>query len=106
MGARKKIDLTTRVLMDIRDATRQTTEQLGKTNERLESLERRQTEGNERLAALERRQTEAELRLATEVTAVAYAVGEVRDLLRESLRLTPRLENHEQRIASLERKVG
>ncbi len=33
---------------------------------------------------LERRQTETEVRLATEIVGVAFAVNEVRDLLKES----------------------
>jgi hypothetical protein len=46
---------------------------------------------NERLERLERRQTETEIRLATELVAVAKAIGEVRDLLGCCVEPIPRL---------------
>ncbi len=77
--------LSTRVLIQIRDEVRTT---------------------NERLSALERRQTETEVRLASELVAVARAVTDVRDLLRDDLALRHRVDDHEQRLAELERKVS
>ena len=93
MAAKKRGPaLTTRVLIEIRDEVR-------RTNGRLEQT-------NERLAALEHRQSETEIRLATELVAVTHAVNGVCDLLRANLQLHPRLDDHEQRLATLERKVG
>jgi hypothetical protein len=77
--------LTLGVLREIRDETRKT---------------------NERLDRLERRQTETEVRLATELLAVSSAVREVRDLLRTNLDVHVKVEDHEARIAALEQKVG
>jgi hypothetical protein len=77
--------LTLEVLKEIRDEVR-------KTNERLERLERRQNE--------------TEVRLATELVAVSHAVLEVRDLLTTNLNVRAKVDEHEQRIAELERKVG
>jgi hypothetical protein len=94
MASRKKngsIDLTTQVLIEIRDEVRRTNERLGQTNERL--------------SGLERRQSETEVRLATELVAVARAVNDVRDLLRAEHQLAPRVDDHEQRLAALERKI-
>jgi len=53
-------DLNTEILIQIRDEIRRT---------------------SERLQAIEKRQTESEIRLATELVAVAGAVHEVRELL-------------------------
>jgi hypothetical protein len=96
MAAKKRrsgtLDLTTQVLIEIRDEVRRTNESLAQTNERL--------------GTLERRQTETEVRLATEITALAKAVIDVRDLLREDRVLKPRLDDYEKRLAALERKVG
>ena len=72
------------------------------TNEHLQRLEHRQAETNERLDRLEHRQTEGEVRLATEVVAVAGAVREVRDLLREDLAVKRRVDDHERRLVALE----
>ncbi len=77
--------LTLAVLREIRDEVR-------KTNDRLEQFDRRQTE--------------TEVRLATELLAVSSAVHEVGDLLRNSLNVRAKVEEHETRIAALERKLG
>jgi hypothetical protein len=92
-------DLATQVLIEIRDAVRQTNERLDRTNERLDRT-------NERLDALERRVSETEIRLVTELVAVARAVNDVRDLLRDERALAPRVEDHERRLLALEQKAG
>jgi len=78
-------DLTIQILTDIRDEGR-------KTNDRLERLERRQTE--------------TEVRLSTELVGVAGAVREVRDLLREDRALRNRVDDHERRLSAVERRTG
>jgi uncharacterized protein YaaN involved in tellurite resistance len=103
-------DLTIEILKGIREDThemrdglRQTHEELRKTNEELRKT-------NARIDTLRddmlRRTTELELRVATEVLAVAGAVREVRDVLRDDLRLRDRVEDHERRIAAMERRTG
>jgi hypothetical protein len=77
--------LTLEVLKDIRDEVR-------KTNERLERLEQRQTD--------------TEVRLSTELVALASAVHEVGDMLRTNLSVRTKVEEHEARIAALERKAS
>ncbi len=73
------------------------------TNSRLESLEKgtssRLQETNDRLETIAWRQTESQMRLATELAAVAKAVGDVKDLLKE------RFEDHE-RVGDLDRRVA
>jgi len=96
MASKKKnggpLDLTTQVLIEIRDEVRRTNDRLDQTNERLSQIDHRQAE--------------TEIRLATELVAVARAVGEVRDLLREERILAPRVDDHEKRLAALEQTVG
>ncbi len=61
---------------------------------------------NDRLDHLARRQTETEVRLSTELVAVAGAVHEVRDLLREDRALRERVEDHERRLTAIETRAG
>jgi hypothetical protein len=95
-------DLTTQILIEIRDEIRElrrdTNERIDLTNQRLEST-------NERVERVERRQTESELRLASEIVAVAGAVHELKDAVIAELRLSSRVEDHEQRLQALERGV-
>lgn len=49
-------------------------------------------------------QTEDSLRLATEVVAVARAVGQVRELLKDQRIERERMEDHERRIRALEKR--
>jgi DNA-binding XRE family transcriptional regulator len=94
MASRKREpprERTTQILLQIRDELRRTREELkdeiGATDRRLERLERRQTEDS--------------VRLASELAAVANAVTQVRDLLREQRAdQGGRLEDHERRISA------
>jgi hypothetical protein len=63
-------------------------------------------EVTERMDRLERRQTEADLRVATELVAVAGAVREMRDAYREDRALSHRVDDHERRLSEVERRVG
>jgi hypothetical protein len=78
-------DLTIEILNGIREEARKT---------------------NERLGELCDRQAATEVRLATELVGVAGAVREVRDLLREDRALRSRVDDHERRIAEIERRTG
>ena len=60
----------------------------------------------ERMDRIERRQTEADLRVATELVAVAGAVREMRDAYREERALNHRVDDHERRLSEVERRVG
>jgi septal ring factor EnvC (AmiA/AmiB activator) len=61
---------------------------------------------NTRLDRVERRQADTEVRLATEIVAVASAIHEVRDLLREDRQLRARLDDHERRLTAVETRAG
>jgi chromosome segregation ATPase len=108
-------DLTIEILKGIREDTREMRDGLRQTNEALKqtNVELRKTheevrQTNVRLDALRgdmgRRMTELEVRVATELVGVAGAVREVRDMLRDDLRLRDRVEDHERRIAAMERR--
>ena len=98
--------LTIAILREIRDEIRHTNERLDLTNERLDQTNGRLDQTNGRLERLERRQTETEVRLATEIGAVASAVNELADLFRKDRIYHAKVDEHDKRIADLERKVG
>ena len=104
----KTADLTVEILRDIRDgvaATNTRLDALGtRLDARLDGLGSRLDETNANVAALARRQVESEVRLATEIVEVARAVNGVRDLLRERLDDRGRVDDHERRIETLERR--
>jgi hypothetical protein len=102
-------DVTIEILMGIRDEVRglreDTNARFGETNHRLDTTNLRLDETNARLERLERRQVEVETRLATDLVAVVGAVHEVRDLFREDRVLRGRVDDHERRIAAIEKRV-
>lgn len=99
----KPTDLSLEVLKQIRDAVTQTNERLEQTNQRLDHT---REELSARLDRVERRQTETEIRLATELTAVVGAVHSLRDAILADRDLRKTVDEHERRIASLERRTG
>lgn len=78
-------DLTTEVLVQIRDEMRPMREDLRKP---------------------QKRQSEDSTRLATELVSVAQAVIQVRDLLRDDRIERGRIDDHERRIRSIEKKIA
>lgn len=96
-----------KILVQIRDEMRQTRQELrDEMRQTRQELRDEIHATNERLDSLERRQTEDSLRLATELVAVANAVGQVRDLLRDQRTDRTLLDDHEKRIAALEAKAS
>lgn len=106
MGPKDDQNLVITVLRDIRDEARKTNARLDQTVERLDQTVERLDQTVERLDRLERRQVEMEVRLSTELVAVAGAVHEVRDLLREDRGTRAAVLDHETRISALERATG
>lgn len=103
-------DITVGILRSIRDEIRETRTELSaridEVAKRVGSVEGRLESVDGRVESLERRQTATEMRLATELLAVVRAIHEVRDILRESLALAPKVADHEQRIRALEARSG
>lgn len=93
------VDLTTQVLIEIRDEIRNVRDEARNTNARLDQT-------NERLDRLERRQTQTELRLATELVAVRDAVQQVVSLYRQDRALRDDVDDLKTRVSDLERKAG
>ena len=89
-------DLTTQILVQIRDEIRHVRDEV--THLRAAT--------NERFVALEARQSEDAMRLSTEVVAAARAVGQVRDLLSDQRVDRRRLDDHEGRLARIEKKIA
>jgi hypothetical protein len=88
-------DITTQILIEIRDEIRQTNSRLDQTNSRLDQT-------NSRLERLERRQVDTEVRLGTELATLTGVMRELRDFLRDDLSLRAVVTDHEHRLATLE----
>ncbi len=113
-------DLTSEILRSIRDEVRGTNARIDETNTRIDETNTRIDETNTRidetntrldgtiarLDRIERGQTESEIRTSTALIDLAGAVREVRDLLREDLGLSARVDDHEQRIRAIEKHSG
>ena len=90
-------DLTNEILKNIHA-------ELGGLREDVGGLRGDLREMGARVERIERRQVEADIRLSTEIVAVVGVMQDVRDLLREDLRMKPTLADHERRITELEKK--
>jgi hypothetical protein len=98
-----RLDETNTRLDEISTRIDGTSTRVDETNTRLDEISTRIDGTSTRVERVERRQRESEVRLATEIVAVAQAVIEVRDLLRDRLDVRERVDDHERRIAALER---
>ena len=87
-----KKDLTTEILIQIRDEMKATREQVSS----------RIDQTNIRLERVERAQTESEVRLATEIINVVSAVNQLKELIIADRDLRQRVDEHDRRIAALE----
>src|SRR5687768_573240 len=96
-------DLTTEILVEIRDELRTTRRDV---NERIEQTNIRLDHTIERLDRVERRQTESEVRISTEIVAVVGAINQLRDAVLEDRELRNSVMDHERRITALEAKPG
>ena len=108
--ADEPMNLTVRVLKEIRDEVRRTNEQLGATNQRLDATNERLDATNERLeamhAGLSQRIVESELRTATAITELAATVRDMTSVLRAQNDLRPRVDRCEQDIAELKGRLA
>ena len=104
-------DITTQVLIEIRDELRLMRDEAKKTNQRLDTtiervdaISERLDGTNTRLDRLERRQVDAEVRITTELAAVVGAIHEMRDAFLDDRRLALQVNDHERRIQTLEQR--
>ena len=96
-------NLALRVLEQIRDGVAVTNQRLDQTNQRLDETNQRLDDTRKELLA---RQTETEIRLATEIVAVVGAVHSLRDAMLADRDLRHAVDDHEQRLRTIERKTG
>ncbi len=96
-------DLTTKVLIQIRDEIKGTRDDL---NTRLDATNSRLDATNSRLEVLGRRQVESDVRVGTELVGVRNAVERVVELLRIDRSLRHDMDDLKERVAKLERKTG
>jgi ferritin-like metal-binding protein YciE len=83
----------------------QTNERIDQTNQRLDQTNQRLDRLEQVLEQLARAQVEAETRVASELVALARAVAGTQELLKGRLELRSRLDDHEVRIATIERRL-
>lgn len=101
--ATKKVDATLRALNEIRDEIRGTNARLDSNVERLDSHIGRL---DARIDGLSSVVHESSVRISTELIAVAEAVRDVKVLLSKRDGEGERIDDHERRLARLEKKVG
>lgn len=89
-------DLTVRILTEIRDELRETAT----------ALRAEVAQVSERLDRLEQRQTEADVRVATELTAVATALNDIKAIVLDIRDDRARMNAFEVRLARLESKAS
>jgi uncharacterized coiled-coil DUF342 family protein len=110
-------DLTTKILIEIRDEIRttrselsdridQTNARLDQTNARLDQTNTRLDQTNTRMDRLERRQVEGELRIGTEIAKLTGVMSELNDTLRADFKTRDVVLDHERRLTALEAQQG
>lgn len=99
-------DLTTRVLIEIRDEIKATrvdlSSRIDETNARLDETNRRLDGTNQRLERLEERVTHMDLRLSSDILALAGAINA--EVIHGHRGLRKRIEKCERDIEELKRK--
>jgi len=99
----EKVSATLKVLREIRDDVRGVRDEVRATNARLDGQVER-LDG--RMDSLETQVREGFLRVATEMVAVAQAIGATNDILRSRFDQHDAIRDHEDRLRRLEKRVG
>jgi hypothetical protein len=103
-------DITTQILVEIRDEIRSTrtelSERIDQTNARLDQTNVRLDETIVRMDRVERRQIESEIRLSTEITTLTGVMRDLQETLRESHGVHDVIFDHERRLSALESRQG
>jgi hypothetical protein len=102
-------DLTIEILKGIRDEVRATNIRVDGLRDELRGTNDRVDGTNLRIDALReetaRRFNESETRMSSELLAVAGAVREVRDLLRDDRQVRGQVIDHERRLSAIENRL-
>ena len=95
------MDLTVKLLEEIRDAVRDTNRNLG---DRIDQTNARLDQTNERLSSLENKVTGVEIRVSTSMMEIASSLGQLKDLYSDRFDLRGRVERCEVAIEELKSK--
>ncbi len=95
-------DLTTQVLLEIRDAVRATNGRIDALGDRFDGLNERVDGLNERVDAIGRRQVDGEIRVATLLTQVAGDMREMKDAFLATRSVEKTVQDHELRLRRIE----
>jgi hypothetical protein len=95
-----KVSATLKVLHEIRDEIRGVKAEVADVRREVADVRR---VSDERFDWIVRRTADVEIRIASELSTVGSALVEVKDLLRDRLDVRDKVEDHERRIALLER---
>lgn len=101
----EKVSPILKILTEMRDELRQSNRRLDVVEKRLEVVEDRLEVVEDGQKEIARRLVESEMRLATELVATRGVLEQVRDTLVQSLQHRDRIDDHERRISTLERKA-
>jgi hypothetical protein len=99
-------DLTTQVLIEIRDEVRELRGEVGGLRGEVGGLRGEVGGLRGEVNELRQRQVESEIRIATGITDVIGVIGQVRDAILEDRRFAARVDDHERRITALEQRPG
>ena len=99
----KPTNLNTEILKGIREEGRKTNERIDVTNSKLNSLENHVDQLRDELS---RRIVESEIRTSTAIADLAGNVRELTSFLKQTNDLRPRVEQCEDDIQSIKRRLG
>jgi predicted nucleic acid-binding Zn-ribbon protein len=103
------VDLTLRILNEVRNDVRALKEQLDGHDARFDAIDRelagRFDTLDRRFDAVDRRQTEADVRTATALAEVAGTLRDLHAMVRDRLELRDRVDRCERDIADLQHRV-
>ena len=103
-------DITTKILIEIRDEIRQTNLRLDQTNQCLDQTNQRLDQTNQRLDQtkdeLGKHIVEVEVRTATAISALAGTLSEIKIMLADQLDLRARVEHCEHEIVAIKEQIS
>lgn len=101
------VDLTVKILVEIRDEIRKTNERIDETNMRLDArIDHTNTRLDEVKESLSRAIVESEIRTATSIMGLAGTLDVIKDLLTDRLDVRERVDRCEQDITVIKGRLA
>ncbi len=101
------VDITVKILVEIRDEIRKTNERIDETNTRLDArIDQTNTRLDEVKESLSRAIVESEIRTATAITGLGGTLQEIKDMLSDRLEVRDRVDRCEQDIAVIKGRLA